>query len=61
MDDRQSAEEPGKLFSGLALPLICAPMFLVTGPELVAAARLAGIVAAFKADARVLRGWLGIA
>jgi nitronate monooxygenase len=36
-----------RMFDGLSLPVIAAPMFLVSGPELVIAACKAGIVGAF--------------
>ena len=45
----------GALRAGLRLPLIAAPMFLVSGPDLVLAACRAGIVGAFPApNARTL-------
>ncbi|MFM7708005.1 MAG: hypothetical protein ACKO9D_08335, partial [Gammaproteobacteria bacterium] len=37
----------GELGRGLRLPLIAAPMFLVSGPELVLACCRAGIVGSF--------------
>ncbi len=50
------------LLSRLSLPVICAPMFLVSGPELVEATCRAGIIGALPAaNARtpeVLSGWL---
>jgi nitronate monooxygenase len=53
----------GALRARLALPLICAPMFLVSGPELVIAACRNGVIGAFPApNARpleVLDAWLG--
>ncbi len=53
----------GALRARLALPLICAPMFLVSGPELVIAACRSGVIGAFPApNARpleVLDAWLG--
>ena len=45
----------GALRAGLRLPLIAAPMFLVSGPDLVLAACRAGIIGAFPApNARTL-------
>lgn len=38
---------PGELLSRLRLPVVAAPMFLVSGPELVIAASRAGIVGSF--------------
>jgi len=53
---------PSWLTDRLALPLVAAPMFLVSGPELVLAACRAGIVGAFPfPNGRTLadlRGWL---
>ncbi len=53
----------GALRAGMRLPLIAAPMFLVSGPDLVIAACRAGIGAAFPApNARsvaILDQWLG--
>ncbi|MFM9013364.1 MAG: nitronate monooxygenase, partial [Gemmatimonadota bacterium] len=53
----------GELGRGLRLPLIAAPMFLVSGPELVLACCRAGIVGSFPApNARtveVLDDWMG--
>lgn len=50
------------LVRGLKLPLICAPMFLVSGPELVSAACRNGVIGAFPtANARtpdILNEWL---
>ena len=52
----------GALRSRLALPLICAPMFLVSGPDLVIAACRNGVIGSFPApNARpleVLDAWL---
>jgi nitronate monooxygenase len=49
---------PPSLQSRLALPVIAAPMFLVSGPELVAAACRAGIVGALPAhNARTADGF----
>lgn len=49
--------------AGLRLPIVCAPMFLVTGPEMVKAACRAGIVGALPAaNARPieqLEAWIG--
>lgn len=51
-----------KLFGQLRLPAIVAPMFLISGPELVIAAARAGVIGAFPApNARTiedLRAWL---
>lgn len=51
-----------ELTEQLSLPAVCAPMFLVTGPELVAAASCAGLLAGLpRANARSLeefRQWL---
>lgn len=51
------------LRQGMRLPLVAAPMFLVSGPELVLAACRAGIIGAFPApNARsieILDQWLG--
>jgi nitronate monooxygenase len=53
----------GVLRSRLRLPLICAPMFLVSGPDLVIAACRNGVIGSFPApNARpleVLDAWLG--
>jgi nitronate monooxygenase len=50
-----STDRLGPLRAGLCLPLIAAPMFLVSGPELVLAACRAGIIGAFPApNARTL-------
>jgi len=57
-----SARLPSWLTDRLALPLVAAPMFLVSGPELVLAACRAGVVGAFPfPNGRTLadlRGWL---
>ncbi len=57
-----STRLPSWLTDCLALPLVAAPMFLVSGPELVLAACRAGIVGAFPfPNGRTLadlRGWL---
>ena len=57
-----STRLPSWLTDRLALPLVAAPMFLVSGPELVLAACRAGIVGAFPfPNGRTLadlRGWL---
>lgn len=49
--------------SGLRLPVVAAPMYTVTGPELVQAACLAGIAGVLPAlnapDLATLDGWLG--
>ena len=50
-----STDRLGALRAGLRLPLIAAPMFLVSGPDLVLAACRAGIIGAFPApNARTL-------
>jgi nitronate monooxygenase len=53
----------GALRGRLRLPLICAPMFLVSGPDLVIAACRSGVIGSFPApNARpleVLDAWLG--
>ena len=53
----------GALRDRLTLPLICAPMFLVSGPDLVIAACRNGVIGSFPApNARpleVLDAWLG--
>ena len=38
---------PQHLAERITLPVVCAPMFLISGPELVIAARTAGLVGAF--------------
>ncbi len=44
---------PAQFDHRLALPLIAAPMFLVSGPELIAAACQAGVIGSFPtAEAR---------
>jgi nitronate monooxygenase len=52
----------GALRPQLSLPLICAPMFLVSGPDLVIATCLNGVIGSFPApNARpleVLDGWM---
>ena len=51
-----------RLRAGLVLPAICAPMFLVSGPELVTASCKAGVVGSLpRQNARgidVFEGWL---
>jgi len=53
----------GALRARLSLPLICAPMFLVSGPDLVIAACRNGVIGSFPApNARpleVLDAWMG--
>jgi nitronate monooxygenase len=53
----------GALRGRLRLPLICAPMFLVSGPDLVIAACRSGVIGSFPApNARpleVLDAWMG--
>lgn len=57
-----NAPRAAKLLAGLRLPVIVAPMFLISGPELVIAAAKAGVIGAFPApNARTLdelRNWL---
>jgi len=52
-----------EVLAGLRLPVLCAPMFLVSGPELVIAAAKAGVLGAFPApNCRTtgeLDAWLG--
>jgi len=59
---RANGDRLGELRSRLTLPLICAPMFLVSGPDLVIAACRSGIIGSFPApNARpleVLDEWL---
>lgn len=54
---------PDKWWNGLRVPAIAAPMFLVSGPELVAACCLNGVIGSFPApNARpieVLDEWMG--
>lgn len=38
---------PHRIARRLTLPIVCAPMFLISGPELVAEARHAGLIGAF--------------
>jgi nitronate monooxygenase len=47
MDAAPHRDRLGPLRGALALPLIVAPMFLVSGPALVLAARRAGVIGAF--------------
>jgi len=60
--ERANGDRLGELRSRLTLPLICAPMFLVSGPDLVIAACRSGIIGAFPApNARpveVLDAWM---
>jgi nitronate monooxygenase len=57
-----SRDRLGELRGRLTLPLICAPMFLVSGPELVIAACRNGVIGSFPApNARpldALDGWM---
>jgi nitronate monooxygenase len=57
-----NADRAATLLAGLKLPVIVAPMFLISGPDLVIAAAKAGIIGAFPApNARTiddLRAWL---
>ena len=59
----QCADRLGSLRTGMRLPLMAAPMFLVSGPDLVIAACRAGIGGSFPApNARsieILDEWLG--
>lgn len=54
---------PGELLRSLRLPIVAAPMFLVSGPELVVAAARAGILGAFPTQncrtPEQLDDWLG--
>jgi len=64
----QASEQPSSgrlpeiLRGRLALPVICAPMFIVSGPELVIAQCLSGVVGSFPAlnarPAELLDVWL---
>jgi nitronate monooxygenase len=60
--ERSDGDRLGELRSRLTLPLICAPMFLVSGPDLVIAACRSGIIGAFPApNARpveILDAWM---
>ena len=60
--DEGRAQRLKALTRGMRIPLIAAPMFLVSGPELVVAACRAGIAGSFPApNARsieVLEAWL---
>lgn len=62
MSDTRPSEAATRLISRLRVPVVCAPMFLVSGPELALAACQAGIVGAFPAsNARpieVLDDWM---
>lgn len=49
MTSRNTSEELRSLFKGLALPVMAAPMFLVSTPELVSAASRAGVIGAYAA------------
>ncbi|MBE7247762.1 MAG: nitronate monooxygenase, partial [Actinomycetospora chiangmaiensis] len=57
-----SGRLPEVLRGRLALPVICAPMFIVSGPELVIAQCLSGVVGSFPAlnarPAELLDEWL---
>jgi nitronate monooxygenase len=57
-----SGRLPEILRGRLALPVICAPMFIVSGPELVIAQCLSGVVGSFPAlnarPAELLDAWL---
>ncbi|MCW5774547.1 MAG: nitronate monooxygenase, partial [Rhodospirillaceae bacterium] len=54
---------PSEWTDRMALPVIAAPMFLVSGPELVIAACKSGVIGAFPAPncrkAEDLDAWLG--
>jgi nitronate monooxygenase len=60
--EQPSGRLPEALRGRLALPVICAPMFIVSGPELVIAQCLAGVVGSFPAlnarPAERLDAWL---
>lgn len=62
MSDTRPSEAAARLISRLRVPVVCAPMFLVSGPEMVLAACRAGIIGAFPAsNARpieVLDDWM---
>jgi len=66
MSIQMNAHEPAERFLGLIrsgrLPLMVAPMFLVSGPELAIAAERAGIIGSFPApnarDVPALRQWM---
>ena len=47
--ERVNGDRLAELRSRLTLPLICAPMFLVSGPDLVIAACRSGIIGSFPA------------
>jgi nitronate monooxygenase len=53
---------PDELLAGLRLPVVAAPMFLVSGPDLVVASARAGVLGAFPTQncrtAAELDGWL---
>ena len=63
MDAHDGRRLPEALRATLALPVIAAPLFIVSGPELVIAQCLAGVVGSFPAlnarPAEVLDDWLG--
>lgn len=56
------APRPAEVFAALRMPVVCAPMFLVTGPEMVIAACRAGIIGALPAanarPIKVLESWM---
>jgi len=62
VSDTRPSEAAARLISRLRVPVVCAPMFLVSGPEMVLAACRAGIIGAFPAsNARpieVLDDWM---
>lgn len=59
---KSRSDRLGALRSGLRLPLVAAPMFLVSGPELVVAACRAGVIGALPApnarELSTLEAWL---
>jgi nitronate monooxygenase len=62
MPDTRPSAATARLIARLRVPVVCAPMFLVSGPEMVLAACRAGIIGAFPAsNARpieVLDDWM---
>jgi nitronate monooxygenase len=63
LGDKVAMSLPSALADRLSLPLIAAPMFLVSGPELVIAACRSGVIGAFPTvncrTTAELDGWLG--
>jgi nitronate monooxygenase len=62
MSTHEARERFAELRATLRLPVVCAPMFLVSGPELVIAACRAGVVGSFPApnarDIGIFEEWL---